>query len=156
MAIKINLGTLGEGSQVFEFVVGPKELDLDTALIKDKLNISADILKVSRQVDMKVTVIGKYKLVCDRCLETFELPFEKDFELVFVQKSGREGNFDNDYVKIYNPFMRSIDITEDVREFVLLGIPMKKLPGEKLDGTCSWCGRSKDYWKNYLKFEEHK
>jgi uncharacterized protein len=154
MAIKINLAALGEGSQVIDFISSPKELGIDEGLIPGKLNISADILKVSHQVDMKINISGKFHLACDMCLEIYEMEFRKNFELVFVQKTAREGIIDNDYIKTYNPFTKDIDITEDIREYVLLAVPMKKLPAENADGTCSWCGKTKDYWDNFIKKEE--
>jgi len=154
MAIKINLATLGEGNEVFDFIAGPRELGLDEGLIKDKLSISADVYKVSHQVDMKISVSGKFNLACDRCLDVYEHSFEKEFELVFLQKTARNNIVDNDYIKTYNPFMKTIDITEDVREYILLTVPMKKLPAENTDGTCSWCGRSREYWSNIINSEE--
>jgi uncharacterized metal-binding protein YceD (DUF177 family) len=154
MAIKINLASLGEGSELFDFIAGPKELGLDDNLIKDKLFITADVFKVSNQVDMRINIKGKFRLACDMCLDEFEKPFEKEFELVYVQKSQREEILDNDYIKTYNPFMKTIDITEDVREYTLLAVPMKKLPEENTDGTCSWCGKTKEYWNSYIKKEE--
>jgi uncharacterized protein len=154
MAIRINLGTLKEGSQVLDFESDYKELGLDESLIKDKLKISINLSKVTHQIDMKLSLKGWLKLSCDRCLEVFEKELNTGFELVFVQKSHRESSFDDGYVKTFNPFMKTIDITEDIREYILLSIPMKHLPAENPDGTCSWCGKSGEYWKNFIKEEE--
>ena len=154
MAIKINLANLGEGSEEIDFAAGAKELGLDEALIKDKLLITAEVFKVSNQVDMRINIRGKFRLTCDMCLDDFEKPFEKEFELVFVQRSPREEIVDTDYIKTYNPFMKTIDITEDIREYTLLAVPMKKLPAENQDGTCSWCGRTKEQWSSFIRKEE--
>ena len=153
MAIRINLGTLKEGSQVLEFESDSKEIGLDESIIKDKLNISINLSKVAHQIDMNIFLKGWLNLTCDRCLEIFEKELNSSFELVFVQKSQRESSFDDGYVKTFNPFMKTIDITGDIREYILLSIPMKHLPEENPDGTCSWCGKSKEYWKNFIKEE---
>jgi hypothetical protein len=31
---------------------------------------------------------------------------------------------------------------------------MKKVPEEKPDGACSWCGKGKAYWNNIIADEE--
>jgi uncharacterized metal-binding protein YceD (DUF177 family) len=158
MAIKINVGVLKDGSQTVDFISDAKEIGIDESLIKDRIYISADVFKTSNQIDLDVVLSGIFKLTCDRCLEIFEVPFENKFELVYVQKSGIESaggrQTDTDYIRPYNPFMKSIDITKDVRDFTLLAVPMKKLPAENSDGSCSWCGKSKDYWKDLIVDED--
>ncbi len=151
MAIRINVGTLKEGSQILEFITDAKEIGVDEALIKSKLNIFIDLNKVIHQIDMKISIEGVLNLTCDRSLELFENKLKSGFELVFVQKTSRESSFDDGYVRTFNPFMKSIDITEDIREYILLSVPMKHLPPENPDGSCSWCGKTKEYWKNFIK-----
>lgn len=154
MAIRINLGTLKEGSQVLEFESNFREIGLDEAVLKDKLNISINLSRVAHQIDMRIFLKGFLKLTCDRCLEEFEKEINTSFELVFIQKSHRESSFDDGYVKTFNPFMKTIDVTGDIREYILLSIPMKHLPPENPDGSCSWCGKSKEYWKEFIKEDE--
>jgi len=151
MAIRINIGTLKDGNQVIDFVSDPNEIGLDKSLIKDKILISIDLYKLPHQLDLKITVTCTLNLTCDRCLEIFPKELKADFELVFIQKSERESSFDDGYVKTFNPFMKTIDITGDIREFILLAVPMKHLPPENRDGSCSWCGKTNEYWKNYIK-----
>jgi uncharacterized metal-binding protein YceD (DUF177 family) len=153
MAIRINLGTLKEGSQVIELDTDAHELGLDKSLLKDRLHVVLDISKTSNQIDIKLNLTGILMPECDRCLEIFEMPLNLDHELVFIQKSAREEKIDidsqDDYLKFYSPFMKSVDITNDIREFVLLAIPMRKVPEWK-DGKCTWCGRNEEYFKQFL------
>ena len=151
MAIRINVGTLKEGNQILDFVINTHEIGLEESLIKGKLLITIDLTKVTHQIDMKISIDCVANLICDRCLEVFEKKLNSQFELVFVQKSSREQSFDDGYVKTFSPFAKSIDITEDLREYVLLSIPMKHLPPENPDGSCSWCGKKKEYWNKYIK-----
>ena len=154
MAIKINIGTLNDGSQQLEFISDAKEIGLDAGLLKDKLFISIDLFKASHQLDLRVKVTGITKLACDRCLEIYEYPLESNFELVFVQKSQREEAFSDDYIRTYSPFMKTVDITNDIKEYILLSIPMRRVPAETSEGVCSWCGKTKEYWRNLIKEEE--
>ena len=154
MAIKINIGTLNDGTHEIELNANAKELGLEPGIITDKLYIYLDLFKTSNQVDLKVKLKGKFNLPCDMCLEPYDQEFEKDFELVYVQQSAREEEFDDDYVKSYSPHMKTIDITDDIRQYTLLAIPMRHTPPFKDDGTCTWCGKTKAYWDSFLKKEE--
>ena len=40
--------------------------------------------------------------------------------------------------------------TNDIKEMVLLAIPMRQVPEEKQDGSCSWCGKTKEYWHQFI------
>lgn len=154
MAIRINIGTLNDGTHELSLSSDNKELGLENNIIKGNLDILLELFKASNQLDIKLKLRGKLQLPCDMCLEEFEQPFEKDFELVYIQQSSREEKFDDDYVKSYSPHMKTIDITDDIRQFVLLSIPMRHVPAMKDDGTCTWCGRTKEYWNSFLKKEE--
>jgi len=154
VAIKINIASLKEGGQELELVSNAKEIGLDEGFIKESLLVKLELYKLVHQLDINVKISGVLKMECDRCLEAFEKPFETKFELVYVQKSPREEAIDDDYIRTYNPFMKTIDITNDIKEIVILSVPMKKLPDEKQDGSCSWCGKSKDYWNNIIIDEE--
>ena len=154
MAIKINIGSLKDGNQQLELVSDTKELGLDENLLKSGLSITLDLTKTTHQLDVRARLKGELNLECDRCLDEFRKPFEADFELVFVQKSPREEVIDDDYIRSYSPHMKQVDITNDIKEIVLLSIPMKKIPEEKEDGSCSWCGKGKDYWNDIIVDEE--
>ena len=47
----------------------------------------------------------------------------------------------NDNYKILSPDVSHIDLKDDVRDYFLLSVPMKKIPPEK-DGICSFCKKS--------------
>ncbi|MCC6866249.1 MAG: DUF177 domain-containing protein [Ignavibacteria bacterium] len=150
MAIKINIGSLNEGSQTISLLSDENELSLPAGIIKGPLNIKLELFKTSSQLDVKAELKGINLLDCDRCLEKFEKDFLTSFELVFVMKSQREEEINEDYIRTYNPNMKSVDITNDLKEAVILTIPMKKLPEENSAGNCSWCNRTKDFWKGIL------
>ena len=155
MAIKLNIGTLNDGSQQLELFTDAREIGLDEKLLKGSLTIGIDLFKATHQLDFKVKISGIMNLVCDRCLDVYELPFESAFEIVFVQKSEREEAINDDYIRTYSPFMKTVDITNDIREYTLLSVPMRKVPAETSEGVCTWCGKTEEYWKNLIKDEEN-
>ncbi len=154
MAIKINIGTLNEGSQQLVLNSDSKEIGLDENLATDPIEITLDLFKTTHQLDIRAKITGKLKLECDRCLEIFEKPFDSDFELVLVQKNRREEEINEENIRTFDAHMKSVDITNDIKETIILSVPMKKLPEEKNDGSCSWCGKSREFWSSIIKIDE--
>jgi len=150
MAIKINIGALSDGSQQIELVTDYKELNLERDFLKGDINILLDLYKTVHQLDVKVKISGQLILECDRCLEIFEKNFETAFEIVFVQKALREHEIDEEYIRSYDASMQTIELTKDIRETVILSVPMRKVPDEKDDSSCLWCGKTQDYWSSIL------
>jgi uncharacterized protein len=155
VAIKLNIGTLNDGSQQINLVSDAREIGIDERLLKGNLMLNIDLFKASHQLDLKVKAAGIMNLVCDRCLDVYELPFESNFEIVFVQKAEREEPINDDYIRTYSPFMKTVDITNDIKEYIILSVPMRKVPAETPEGVCTWCGKTEVYWKNFIKDEEN-
>src|SRR5690349_10519630 len=105
MAIKINISSLKDGSQQLDLVSDAKEIGLENDLIKDDLSIRLNLTKTIHQLDVRAQISGSLNLECDRCLEEFKKPFDSSFELVFVQKTRREEEINEDYIRTYNPHM---------------------------------------------------
>ena len=150
MAIKINIGSLNDGSQTLDIQSDEKELGLEEGFLKEPLQVKLELFKTHHQLDKKVDISGIIFLECDRCLDKFEKKFNTSFEIIFVQQTHREEAFSEEEIRTYSPHMKSIDLTTDIKEAVILTVPMKKLPDEKPDGSCSWCGRTKEFWKDIL------
>ena len=150
MAIKFNLGNKKESLQTLELISDEKELGIGEGFLKEPLAICLELFKTTHQLDLKANINGTIFLECDRCLEKFEKKFNTSFQLIFVQQTHREEAFSEEEIRTYSPHMKSVDITTDIKEAVILTVPMKKLPDEKPDGSCSWCGRTKDFWKDIL------
>ena len=93
--------------------------------------ITLDLFKTTHQLDIRAKITGKLKLECDRCLEIFEEPFVSDFELVLVQKTRREEEINEENIRTFDAHMKSVDITNDIKETIILSVPMKKTPSGK-------------------------
>lgn len=96
---------------------------------------------VLTKLDDSILVTGKFEAkvvaICDRCLDNF--PFKVDFNLEreYIFDRLRKDN-DNLYVDKYF----NIDITEPIREELILTMPMKKICGENCKGICPGCGEN--------------
>ncbi|MBI3991575.1 MAG: DUF177 domain-containing protein [Candidatus Omnitrophica bacterium] len=104
----------------------PVALGLNTRQVtfKSPLNVS---LRAQRREDILwVTgvVKGDMNCICSRCLEEFTISMAEDFK--FDYNIGNE---------------KSIDITDDVRQEIILGFPLKVLCRPECKGLCQKCGK---------------
>ena len=85
------------------------------------------------------------ELSCNRCLKTFEQPMHVDFEEQFYPTvdviSGMPLDpFDEDEIFPINAH-HEVDLTEAVRQNVLLALPMVTICREDCKGLCPQCGQ---------------
>jgi uncharacterized protein len=88
-------------------------------------------------LDIKTSVPAEFE--CDRCNDIFQTDITSDNKLVCLFKE--EDIVEEDTSIIYlAPEQDKIDISNDVSEFSLLSIPMKKVCKEDCKGLCPKCG----------------
>ncbi|MBN2009573.1 DUF177 domain-containing protein [candidate division KSB1 bacterium] len=143
----IQLTKLHEGSNLvpYEHTTATLELEsldgFDGVAFPHTIEIRTDIQKVNHQYFVNVNIITTAQMICDRCLETFDKSINEKFRLIYavetfpIDPNETEGEFrtlDTDAI--------NIDITADIREALLLMIPMKTLCSEECRGLCPQCG----------------
>ncbi|MCD6363911.1 MAG: DUF177 domain-containing protein [Synergistetes bacterium] len=86
------------------------------------------------------------RLRCSRCLKVFDLPIKVEFEVEYrrgAEKfSGRERSLKDEDFRVSYFEGDSIDIEEDIKQFIILSIPMKPLCREDCKGLCPVCGKN--------------
>lgn len=149
---KINIANLTEGQHEFEFTPSKDELDLGDLGCKS-VKLKVEISKTGSQIVLDCKISGIFVLSCDRCLEVYEQPFENSFEIAYkIDFTGDKENTD-DNIKFISPKTVFIDISNEVRDYIFLSIPMKAVPPEK-DGTCEFCGKNIEKFLNPDREEE--
>lgn len=101
---------------------------------------------------VRVNVAGQATVVCSRCLTEFSLPMEVSFEEEFVEGAAPNESADTDDDEADEDELEEsqrtityysgdeIDLSEPLRENVLLELPMKPLCNEDCEGLCPTCG----------------
>lgn len=86
------------------------------------------------------------KLHCSRCLESFGLPLKVEFEVEYRRGEehidSKERSLNEDDFRISYFTGENIDIEEDIKQFIILSIPMKPLCKEDCKGLCPNCGKN--------------
>ena len=105
----------------------PSSLDLNRADVKltEPINISAQISKGSNFISVKLAIEAPMRLNCSRCLEEFTVPKSLETEL---------------NLPIENRDV--IDLTDNLREEIMLNYPLKPLCRPECRGLCPICGRN--------------
>jgi uncharacterized protein len=85
------------------------------------------------------TLRGAVRLDCRRCLQPVEYPVDEHVDLLFAPPA--EGEDDADDGEVY-PLPRGdeLDLTDAVREHVVLAAPEFALCREECRGLCPTCG----------------
>ncbi len=106
--------------------IEPKELGLseDDVLCHAPLDVHSDLQRVGNTVLVKTSVKTKLAYACARCLELIEKESVKEFDLDFS----------------VNPTVEYIDLSEDLRQELILSYDPIVLCKPDCKGLCPGCG----------------
>ncbi len=104
------------------------------------------LLRTQRGVLVRGELRAELELTCSRCLSAFHFPLNISFEEEYIQTidvnsglllgpSGEPGAFTIDEHHV-------VDLSEAVRQYALLVMPMKPLCRQECAGLCPECGRN--------------
>ncbi len=126
--MKINIqnipekGFLTESTYPLDFLEQCADDDL---VFIEPFKVKTRIDKAQDDLIIKIDVVGKYKTFCSRCLREMEQNYKTQIDL-FYENKDKEKDF--------------IDITEDIRQEILLNLPPKILCSKGCKGICPGCG----------------
>ncbi|MDD5130766.1 MAG: YceD family protein [Candidatus Omnitrophica bacterium] len=128
--MKITINQVPQEGLYFKEAIDPKDLDLDTALIKFRspVKLIAQVSRITNALIVDLNIHGVAFADCSRCLNEFEWVFDKDVQLSYPLESG-------------DVF---IDLNPDIREEIILDYPIKPLCKTNCKGLCLKCGKNKN------------
>lgn len=135
----IKISNLSEGLHGFEFTEKASELDLGEPFFGN-IEVKADLNKMHSQIILQAEIAAQVKFSCDRCTKNFEKTLSSAYKMVYLFGSGWEENNDVN-ITFLSPEADKIILDNDVRDYALLSVPMKKLCKEDCKGLCSGCGK---------------
>lgn len=142
--IRINVAEIKKrlvGSKTFAYELTPDELDItDTDLkVTAPIQLEGVVENAGDVILLKADVKTEIERTCGRCLKVFtELLAAQVVEKFYP--AGAE-NIENDAF-IYESDL--LDITEPVRESLLLAVPLQSLCREDCRGLCPVCGADRN------------
>jgi uncharacterized protein len=139
MLIKVN--NLKEGTHLYNLDEPIENIGLEEPFI-DKVNIDLNLQKLHNQIILETKILAKANFECDRCNSEFISRLRTAYKMVYLfGSSADDGNEALDVA--YLPADASeIVLDDDIRDYALLSIPMKKLCKEDCRGLCPKCGKN--------------
>ncbi len=146
----IDLITLRDSPHEFEFSFAPEEIDLDSeyAELKNAVRVKGKLTKHIAQTDVAGTISAELKLECSRCLQKIDNDLEFAFEAAFVTPenftASKEAELNANDLDVSVIEGNEIDLTELVREQILLNLPEQVFCREDCKGLCEKCGANRN------------
>jgi len=137
--MKIQIAGLSEGLHDFHFREPVADVALGEPFFGD-VDVDVKLEKTGKQLYMKAEVRVSAAFSCDRCAEPFSMPLRTFYQTYYVWDNGDADQFGESEVQVIPAGLPLIDLADDVRQTVLLAIPLKLLCKEDCKGLCSHCG----------------
>jgi uncharacterized protein len=140
--MKIQLGGLSEGIHNYTFTANAKEVGVAETFLARPVTVEASLEKTGHELLLHASIQAPARLTCDRCLTEFVQTLSSSYNMYYVEEGSERGNLQPEEIQFLPPDNTIIDITDDVRQTVLLSIPLKILCSESCLGLCPSCGRN--------------
>ena len=124
-AMKIKINDIPESGLTLTESFDPVAMNLQTPnlIFEAPVKVTAAFVKETDAVVVDVGVSGRMQLVCSRCLETFHCGYDGRYQFGYPVKGEV-----------------ALDVTNDIRQEILLDYPMNPLCRENCRGLCTRCG----------------
>jgi uncharacterized metal-binding protein YceD (DUF177 family) len=130
---KLKIRGLGIGSHPVELSVPADQLDIP--MFHDNVIVHGEII-VSDRLELHLQIEGNGTFICDRCAVEFDKTFSPHLDLFYVPPQLAKDIEDDDNIHTFDPqLMNEIDFTSDIRDALLLAIPMKNLHDQDCEGV---------------------
>lgn len=132
----------GELSREFTLAVEPIELFGDTVVF-EPARVGLKMYNVGDSISAFFDLDVKARLRCSRCLETFSYPISSSFQVTYRDSADsvdkRDSAGDEDIV-LYSDDL--VDVSDDVRQQIVVTLPMKPVCADDCKGLCTVCGQN--------------
>ena len=138
MIIRLN-GLRNRGPVEFTAEMKPAEYDLPLDLFQKPVAVRAVLEDSGTLINADFTVVTFSVRTCDRCAIDFDLPVKTDFKLKFISEKQQEWTSGDD-TRTFHPDNPVVDVSTDIKDELLLAVPMKILCSADCRGICPGCG----------------
>ena len=138
--LKIYLSEIKEGHSTYELQVPPRIVDLEeNKELNSNINIHHEIERIGEEIFLKSRLQTVADLVCDRCLDEYQLNVDETVDIILTHDSDLTEREEED-IYLIPPANDEVDITDSVRQSLILAVPFKKICNEACKGLCPKCG----------------
>ena len=134
----IKISGLENGTYDYDFEADIDKIELTEPLF-GKYNTNVVLNKFDDQIILEASTTAGANFICDRCGTEFKQTVNSKYKMIYLLRS-IEGAEEEINITYLSPDAHMIDISKDVRDYMILSIPMKRLCKEDCIGLCDKCG----------------
>ena len=144
MGFVLDLRRLGEGVHRSSEVVSPEDLGLAWAGLVFSPEIRLQIVAARTDDDLDITVRyeGERQGECDRCLKPFREAYAGSLRAIARRSKPQHELAGQDGVLFHDGHL--LDLSTEVRESIIIDIPIQRLCSPGCRGLCPTCGADRN------------
>jgi len=127
----IKISNLANGVHHYEFKCVARDFAdemIDMERFTSPISITATLTKTATEIVAELSVCTTISLQCDRCLAPITKTISGDYRIFFLLSANTTINEEtDDDIRWLSKHQTHIDLTTDVRETLLLAVPMKNV-----------------------------
>lgn len=138
--LTLRIADLCEGHRDEQTEVPAQDLDFrDQPEFRSSVKVALHVDKHGEQIIVGLEAATMADFTCDRCAEPFQQTVQDSVNLLYTSDSEMKGQED-DGIYYYSPATAELDLTEPLRQTLILALPAKRLCRETCKGLCPHCG----------------
>ena len=143
------IGEIGDEGLCFSVVLNKDQLEIDQAglNVNGDITINGSLTRIDDDVYLRGAVMTGVVVSCSRCLDRLSYPIDSDLKSHFVPSDDwstaerdvelHASDFDAEVYK-----NQQIDLTQSIKDSILLAVPVICLCNEDCKGICFQCGKN--------------
>ncbi len=136
----LKISGLSQGSHSFDFSGNVAEIGLSDPFY-GIYYLKITLEKSTNQLFLKANLRLCGKFICDRCGSDYNNDLITGFDMAYV--FSKQAKFEDDVnLKVLSVDADKIDISQEIKDFSDLAVPMKNLCSEECKGLCVKCGQN--------------
>jgi len=139
--MRIQIAGLSEGIHDYHFETTSSDLALGDQFV-GPVTVDTKLDKSGRQILLRGKVTAMSSVQCDRCTTPFTKNLSPSYQMYYVWDEPDAAAFDPSEVQVIPAGLSTIALDEDVRQTILLALPLKILCREDCRGLCPRCGKN--------------
>lgn len=150
LAMIVDITKLEKPVLNFDFSLSPETIDLESenAKLISAVEVKGKLAKSIVTVTVEGEISGVAEMECTRCLQTVEhklhIPFNTEFVTAENYTAAKEAELQEQDLDTAVYEGDKIDLTELVREQILLNLPEQVFCTENCRGLCEKCGANRN------------
>jgi uncharacterized protein len=136
--MRIKISGLENDTYNYDFEADIEKIDLTEPLF-GKYNTNVVLNKFDDQIILEASTTAGANFICDRCGTAFKQTVESRYKMIYLLRA-IEGAEEEINITYLSSDTQIIDISKDVRDYMILSTPMKRLCKEDCKGLCVKCG----------------